>query len=236
MSETAVHVTLLNQTSERLVLDPSETTGRWANLPRTIPPASSASFQLLDAPAADARGTASFLVRTADAGRYAAGFRSAVPDASSPVRVHCALRYSTDRCRFALVGVAGRRESPVRDGLLDVTVRPLDPELVGAEVTVHGSVDGIRVLRTENVFVTSMDDVVVPARLIDWARRDGPFGKNVVVAWSMELRQPLRGVIAVEPYETRLDMCWLQANEPSDHHGYKNGPPIEPLTTVLTGS
>ncbi|KAI1764103.1 hypothetical protein GGR53DRAFT_466658 [Hypoxylon sp. FL1150] len=100
--------------------------------------------------------------------------------------------------------------SPVAEaGHLDVTIRPLDSELVGAEVAVYGSIDGIRTFQTDYFYIKSLDNVTVSARAIRPARSTCMFSKNADVVWSMELRQSLRGVLAVGPHETRLELYWL---------------------------
>ncbi|KAI6092230.1 hypothetical protein F4821DRAFT_254351 [Hypoxylon rubiginosum] len=117
--------------------------------------------------------------------------------------------------------------SPVAEaGHLDVTIRPLDSELIGAEVIVYGSVDGIRTFQTDYFYIKSLNDVVVSAHTIHPAHSSCPFGKNADVVWSMELRQSLRGVLAVGPHETPLELYWLGAKT---HPDFCHNLPVEVL-------
>ncbi|KAI1778244.1 hypothetical protein F4818DRAFT_290956 [Hypoxylon cercidicola] len=125
-------------------------------------------------------------------------------------------------------------DAPVAEaGHLDVTVRPLDSELVGAEAVVYGSIDGIRTLQTDYFYIETMDNVTVPAHVVDPDRSPGPFKKNADVVWSMELRQSLRGVLAVGPHETRLELYWLKA---TTHPAFSDGLPVEWLRAAFRKS
>ncbi|XXH03625.1 hypothetical protein Hte_010030 [Hypoxylon texense] len=121
--------------------------------------------------------------------------------------------------------------SPVAEaGHLKVTIQPLDSELIGAEVVVHGSIDGIRTLQTDNFYIKTTDNVTVPAYVIDPVCSNGPFDVNADIVWSMELCQSLRGVLAVGPHETPLELYWLGK---IIHPNPPGGVPIELLRAAF---
>ncbi|KAI4864339.1 hypothetical protein F4820DRAFT_449176 [Hypoxylon rubiginosum] len=127
---------------------------------------------------------------------------------------------------------AYKSDSPVTEaGHLDVTIKPLDIELVGAEVIVYGSIDGIRTLRTDNFYVKTMRNVTVSAYVIDPTCTTSSFSKNADIAWSMELCQSLRGVLPVGPSETHLELYWLKIADRSFCDGLPV--PVELLRAVF---
>ncbi|KAL1665988.1 hypothetical protein GGF50DRAFT_113623 [Schizophyllum commune] len=115
-------------------------------------------------------------------------------------------------------------------GHLDVTVRPLDIELSGAEVILYGSIDGKRVLQTDYFFLKALAPITVQAHVISPATSSKPFAWNSDVDWHMELRLSAQVVEAAGPSTTRLELYWIAQ---TIHRAFQNGIPVGFLRDVL---
>ena len=115
-------------------------------------------------------------------------------------------------------------------GHVDVTVRALDLQLLGAEVIVYGSIDGERVLQTDFFFLKSLGNITEAAYVINPRSSKKPFNKNADVAWSMELRQSEGSVAAIGPCTTRLELYWIGKTA---HPAFWNGIPVSFLRSVF---
>ncbi|KAL7626982.1 hypothetical protein AAE478_003757 [Parahypoxylon ruwenzoriense] len=118
-------------------------------------------------------------------------------------------------------------------GHIDVTVRALDPELIGAEVIVYGSIDGNRILQTDYFFVKNLNNTVLTAHVVEPASSKKPFNRNADIVWAMELRQSGMGVEAIGPNTTRLELYWICK---TTHPAFWNGLPIGFLRSVFSRS
>ena len=115
-------------------------------------------------------------------------------------------------------------------GHLDVTVRPLDIELSGAEVILYGSVDGKRVLQTDYFYLKTLAPITVQAHVVSPATSSRPFAWNSDVDWHMELRLSAQVVEAAGPSTTRLELYWIAQ---TIHRAFQNGIPVGFLRDVL---
>ncbi|KIL61814.1 hypothetical protein M378DRAFT_13279 [Amanita muscaria Koide BX008] len=115
--------------------------------------------------------------------------------------------------------------SPVPEvGILDVTVKPLDVQLVGAEVLLFGIVEGKRVLQSDYFFFKSMAEVTVQAHVIIPSRSEVPFSWNADIDWGMELKLPSnQGLDRFGPGITRLELYWIATTV---HRAFKEFLPV----------
>lgn len=120
--------------------------------------------------------------------------------------------------------------SAAGSGHVNVTIRPLDLELISADVIVYGSVGGKLVFQTDYFFIKSLSNRVVTAHIIDPARSSDPFLKKGDVEWSMQLRHSRRKVQAVGPSATRLELYWIGKKL---HPAFWNGIPVGFLRSVF---
>lgn len=94
-------------------------------------------------------------------------------------------------------------------GILDVKVQPLDPQLVGAEVILFGTINGQRVIQSDYFFFMNLNEVTVRAHVVIPATSAKPFSLNADVDWGMELRLSNQGLQRVGEGITRLELYWI---------------------------
>ncbi|KAL5500829.1 hypothetical protein ACEPAH_9216 [Sanghuangporus vaninii] len=116
--------------------------------------------------------------------------------------------------------------------LLKVTIRPVDPELIGAEGIIYGIVNGHqKIMQSGFFFIEAESNVEV--HVITPQNSSIPFSWNANVQWVMELRVPKNGVDCVAPCETRLELYWITKEL---HRALKPGIPISLLRQALLPS
>ncbi|KAI0316016.1 hypothetical protein OF83DRAFT_1173291 [Amylostereum chailletii] len=119
-------------------------------------------------------------------------------------------------------------------GALDVTVRPLDLELTGAECLLFGIVGGRRVFQSDYFFFEkALADKTVQVHVVVPKTSARPFSWNANVEWGMELRLSDQGVECVEPRSTSLELYWIAT---SIHRTFQNGIPVGFMRDVLTNN
>jgi hypothetical protein len=115
-------------------------------------------------------------------------------------------------------------------GILDVKVRPLDIELVGAEVILFGTINGQRVIQSDYFFFKNLNEVTVRVHVVTPTTSARPFSLNDDVDWGMELRLSNQGLQRVGEGITRLELYWIATTL---HRAFRAYIPVALLRNAL---
>ncbi|KAG6871061.1 hypothetical protein C0995_008713 [Termitomyces sp. Mi166 len=93
--------------------------------------------------------------------------------------------------------------------ILNVTIKAVDRELVGAQVVLFGVSNGTRVIESDPFFFKDMSNVKVDAHVIHPTSSGNPFSFNADVDWRMELNLTKEPVTRDGTGVTRLELYWI---------------------------
>ncbi|KAG6859052.1 hypothetical protein C0995_011976, partial [Termitomyces sp. Mi166 len=113
--------------------------------------------------------------------------------------------------------------------ILNVTVVPVDSELIGAQAVLFGVSDGTRVIESDPFFFKDMSNVKVDAHVIHPTSSGNPFSLNADVDWRMELNLTKEFVTRRGAGVTRLELYWIA---PTLHRAFRASIPV----TFLRGA
>ncbi|KAG6887079.1 hypothetical protein C0995_001814, partial [Termitomyces sp. Mi166 len=116
------------------------------------------------------------------------------------------------------------------NGILNVTVRALNPELIGAAVILFGIKNGTRAIQSDYFMVRNLDNITVQAHVIDPRTSGKPFSLNADVEWHMELALSNGPIERVGEGVTRLELYWIATTL---HLAFRPYVPVTFLRAVL---
>ncbi|KAF5379135.1 hypothetical protein D9615_005859 [Tricholomella constricta] len=118
-------------------------------------------------------------------------------------------------------------------GSLEVTIEPVDLQLVGAEVILKGTISSSVVFQSDYFFIKNVGPQKVTTYVVHPATSKKPFSWNSDVEWGMELRLSQRAVDCQQPTATRLELYWIAT---TIHRAFNNGIPVGFMRDILKKS
>ncbi|KAG6887169.1 hypothetical protein C0995_000749 [Termitomyces sp. Mi166 len=116
------------------------------------------------------------------------------------------------------------------NGILNVTLRAISPQLIGAAVILFGVRNGTRAIQSDYFIIRNLDNMTVQAHVIDPRRSGKPFSLNADVEWHMELNLSHQPMDRVGEGVTRLELYWIATTL---HRAFRPYVPVTFLRAVL---